>query len=141
MTKLYGLFLDDSKPFSIPAELEDKDIEWTHFVSAREFLQSDYLRETFPSFVVFDYYMEDGLTGRDLIFEIVSYAKTNNLAFPYPYFNSSDASCNDKMRLLWLKLTNMNIEDPATKKPAEVKPAVIKKKVTGVAAHFRRNRK
>lgn len=135
MNKLYGLFLDDTKPLEVPSELQGMDIEWTHFKSAREFLCSDYLEKTSPSYVVFDYYMERGFTGEDMILEIISHAKSHNIPFPKAYFNSSDQCCNHKMFALWSALTQTNIEQSA------VKSNEVKKKVSGVAAHFRRNKK
>lgn len=132
-------FIDDTKPLETPKALQDEVCDWTVFRSLREFRTSEVFKTQPADVAVFDYYLNGNgsQTGLDAIEIMVSRYTAQGWPLPRAAFNSSDSECNERMRKIWLSYGGRLVQ---VELPSEVLSAPSPRKVSGVAAHFRRNK-
>lgn len=138
MKKLVGIFIDDLRDLEIPDSLNGVDVEWHVVRSIRELVNHPIFNDDVVDYVCFDYYLDDrgSNTGQDAINVIHRHYSRNGWKLPVASFHSSDSTCNNKMKEFWIELGGEVLSETVQKKVL-----VEKKKATGVARYFRRNKK
>lgn len=143
---MIGIFIDDTRDLEVPHQLRDKDIEWHLFRDLRSLYNSEVFRQQRADYVCFDYYLDDRgrETGLDAIRIVSEHYFEQGWELPAASFHSSDPSCNIKMGQTWRHMRGPVLVEEA--KPLSAgRQAVVaavekKKRVSGVAIHFRRNK-
>lgn len=133
---LIGFFIDDSKILEIPPQLSDLNIKWHIFRSYREYVKSKIFLEVKADYILFDYYLGAGATGTDVLLETQHHYSEMGWDLPSAHFISSDPSCNELMRNIWVnKFDGKTLSDSVVKKEK-----FVNNKVIDIRSHFRKNK-